>query len=377
MTQYKPLAQGMFIKGREQYSKEDAIIYTALKMFEQYGYDVIEPPTVEFYDVMAASGDSAKQSMIKFIDPFGDIMVLQADPTLSLAHYMSKHNVVLRKFAMVSSIHRAYTIHSKRYEHFKQIGIEVFHDGGHYDEEVIELACKTLQHTCGNQFVLEFGHVGFVPALLTGLNVPVSDVPSLLSAIMLKDVPSLDAITMNYPVLARTTILDVIHWFGSVADVGERIAPFQLPDQCIDIVNTCKAYVMYATTLVDESNVIFDLSTLRSQEYYCGFTMCAYSNTSATPILSGGRYQYMNQNTKMPMHAIGFGVDVSKLAAISPRQQVAIKNIAIITQPALKGKALMLANTLRNATTRVHVLFDNETDISMMDEVIPLHKEHL
>jgi ATP phosphoribosyltransferase regulatory subunit HisZ len=92
MTQSKPLAQGMSIKSRDQYSKEDALIYGILKQFETYGYDVIEPPSIEYYDVMAASGALAQQTMIKFIDPFGDIMVLQADPTISLTHYMSKQS---------------------------------------------------------------------------------------------------------------------------------------------------------------------------------------------------------------------------------------------------------------------------------------------
>jgi len=69
MTQRQPLAQGMSIKGKEIYSKEDALIYTTLKCFDSYGYDVIEPPSIEYYDVMKSSGKQAQQNMIKFIDP--------------------------------------------------------------------------------------------------------------------------------------------------------------------------------------------------------------------------------------------------------------------------------------------------------------------
>lgn len=375
MTQSKPLAQGMSIKGRDQYSKEDALIYGTLKLFESYGYDVIEPPTIEYYDVMHASGASAQQNMIKFIDPFGDIMVLQADPTISLAHYMSKQAIGLRKFAMVSSIHRAYTITSKRHEHFKQIGIEVFHDGGHYDEEVIELAIKSLKQAKVEDFILEIGHVGFIPTLLSSLEIPVSEFDKVSEIIMAKDGPAMDEFTLNYPTFTRSILMDVMSWFGPLKNVLLRVSRYELSQACLDIIRSCETYVTFASTQMDSQQIILDLSTLKPQSYYRGLTLTAYSNQSASPLLSGGRYEYLISDTSTAMSAIGFGMDVSRLAYVSSLTPPSLKNIAIRAMVHQKQQALLRANELRTSTTRVHVLVGDNVDVSTMDEIIDLTQE--
>jgi ATP phosphoribosyltransferase regulatory subunit HisZ len=62
-------------------------------------------------------------------------------------------------------------MHSKRHEHTKQIGIEVFYDQGLYDLEVLELALKALTYAQVSNVVVELGHVGFIPTLLQSLSI--------------------------------------------------------------------------------------------------------------------------------------------------------------------------------------------------------------
>jgi ATP phosphoribosyltransferase regulatory subunit len=371
MTNSKPLAQGMSIKGRDQYSKEDALIYGTLKLFETYGYDVIEPPSIEYYDVMHASGVSAQQSMIKFIDPFGDIMVLQADPTISLSHYMSKQSSnALRKFAMVSSIHRAYTMHSKRHEHFKQIGIEVYHDDGIYDEEVIELALKALSQAQVNDVVFELGHVGFIPALLASLNLSNTEIENLTQIIATKDGPAMSQAISSYSKETQDILNQVMTWFGPVSQVTQQIEKVTLNETCLDMVNHLKSLVKYASSIMPSTQMIMDLTTVKNQSYYSGLTLTAYSNEVTQPILSGGRYVYEVSEESSKMNAIGFGIDVSLLARVSHLTPSKFKNIAIISDVKDKEEAFRKANDLRTSSTRVHVFFSQDVDVSMMDQVI-------
>lgn len=376
MTNTKPLAQGMSIKGRDQYSKEDVLIYTALKLFESYGYDVIEPPSIEYYDVMHASGVSAQQSMIKFIDPFGDIMVLQADPTISLSHYMSKQsNKTLRKFAMVSSIHRAYTMHSKRHEHFKQIGIEVYHDQDVYDEEVIELALKALSQAQVKDVVFELGHVGFIPELLASLNLSSNEIENLTQIIAFKDGPAMQNAIQNYSKATQQILTQVLTWFGPIEQVSKQLEKVSLNETCTQMVTHLKSLVEYAASLNFTNQIIMDLTTVKNQSYYSGLTLSAYSNEVTQPILSGGRYEYEINGELEKMNAIGFGLDVSLLSRVSHIAPPKLENIAIIANVKDKEKAFKKANEIRTSSTRVHVIFSEDVDLSMMDNIITLTEE--
>jgi ATP phosphoribosyltransferase regulatory subunit len=376
MTNVKPLAQGMSIKGRDQYSKEDALIYGTLKLFETYGYDVIEPPSIEYYDVMHASGVSAQQSMIKFIDPFGDIMVLQADPTISLSHYMSKQpNKTLRKFAMVSSIHRAYTMHSKRHEHFKQIGIEVYHDQEVYDEEVIELALKALSHAQVKDVVFELGHVGFIPALLTSLDLSTIEIENLIQIIASKDGPAMKLKIQDYLKETQDILNQVMTWFGPIEQVSKQLEKVTLNETCSQMVDQLKSLVDYAKSLNYTNQIIMDLTTVKNQSYYSGLTLTAYSNEVTQPILSGGRYEYEINGELEKMNAIGFGIDVSMLARVTHLTPPKLENIAIVAKIEDKERAFKKANEIRSSSTRVHVLFSKDVDLSMMDDIITLTEE--
>jgi ATP phosphoribosyltransferase regulatory subunit len=376
MTQRQPLAQGMSIKGKEIYSKEDALIYSTLKCFDAYGYDVIEPPSIEYYDVMKASGKEAQQNMIKFIDPYGDIMVLQADPTMSLAHYMSKQSdTSLRKFAMVSPIHRAYTLQSKRHEHFKQVGIEVFYDQGNYDEEVCELALKAIQMTQINDVVIELGHVMFIPTLLQTLNVPFVLIEQMIPLIQAKDIPLLEKTLVECPHKVQTIIKHAMMWFGPVEEVIEKVkteikdaALLQIVDELIYLAN-------YLKQQDPSANVILDLTTQKSLSYYQGLTISAYSTMSSQPLLSGGRYTYKEEASTQPMSAIGFGLNVALCAKLSSIQPQKASNIAIITTPEDKLKALQKAKELRDLHHRVHVMYDNQLTLNGYDEVIVMKED--
>jgi len=378
MTQRQPLAQGISIKGKEIYSKEDALIYTTLKCFDSYGYDVIEPPSIEYYDVMKSSGKEAQQNMIKFIDPFGDIMVLQADPTMSLAHYMSKQrDSSLRKFAMVSSIHRAYTLQSKRHEHFKQVGIEVFYDQGNYNEEVCELALKALQMTQIKDVVIELGHVLFMPTLLQTLSVSSQLIEQILPLIQAKDIPLLEKTMGECSEHVQSVLKKAMTWFGPVEEVNEKIRSdideatlLNIVDDLTHLANTIK---QQDPTV----NLILDLTTQKSLSYYQGLTLTAYSAKSTQPLLSGGRYEYKEDASNQSMSAIGFGLNVSLCAMLSSIQPQKASNVAILASPENKHKALQEANELRARNHRVHVLFNHQIESNDYDEIIFMTKEHV
>jgi ATP phosphoribosyltransferase regulatory subunit HisZ len=93
------------------------------------------------------------------------------------------------------------------------------------------------------------------------------------------------------------------------------------------------------------------------------------------PILSGGRYEYRMIEERDVMKGIGFGLDVSLLARVSSLHPPSFKNIAIKANINDKERAFRKANELRASNKRVHVIFSEDVDTSMMDEIIILKED--
>ena len=278
---------------------------------------------------------------------------------------------------MVSSIHKAYTMHSKRHEHTKQIGIEVFHDQGLYDLEVLELALKALSYAQVDHVIIELGHVGFIPTLLQSLHITHESFVALKEAIKLKDLPAIEALASNFPPSTQAILNEVITWFGDFDEVFSKINEFKLNQELMNIVHEL-AYLTSSIRATNSAlNIIVDFSTVKSQTYYSGLTVTGYSDETTEPILSGGRYDHIIEHNEVPMSAIGFGINVSTLATISKIQPPKLYNLAIIADPRKPKIAFDYANTLRTSTKRVHVIFDDQTDLSAMDEIITIKKENL
>ena len=73
------------ITGPECYIKKQ-MEEKARKIFESRGYHVIETPTIEFYDVFSSGKNILSQeSMFKFFDKEGRILVLRPDMTVPAA----------------------------------------------------------------------------------------------------------------------------------------------------------------------------------------------------------------------------------------------------------------------------------------------------
>ena len=109
--------------------------------------------------------------------------------------------------------------------------------------------------------------------------------------------------------------------------------------------------------------------------YYQGLTITAYSPQSAQPLLSGGRYEYKEEESSPSMTAIGFGLNVALCAKLSTIQPTKMSTIAIITTPENKLKALNKANEYRALGNRVHVMFEDEIESNDDDHMIVIDKE--
>ena len=79
------------IYGRECHLKRD-ITDRLLHQMELYGFDMIETPTLEFFDIFSAErGTAPSKNMYKLIDREGNTLVMRPDITPSIARCVAKY----------------------------------------------------------------------------------------------------------------------------------------------------------------------------------------------------------------------------------------------------------------------------------------------
>lgn len=76
----------------ECYTKKD-IEMNIRDLFRAYGFNEIESPTIEFFDVFSSEIEHfAQESMVKFFDQKGRILVLRPDITVPVARITATKN---------------------------------------------------------------------------------------------------------------------------------------------------------------------------------------------------------------------------------------------------------------------------------------------
>ena len=133
------------------------------------GYDEIETPTYEYYDAFQSGvGSYMQESMIKFVDSMGRILVLRPDMTVPIARVAATKlgSGIKHLFYIQNSFATAAPAFGKAGE-FTQAGIELIGDKSYKaDAQVIALAIKALIKAGLKSFTIDIGQVAFFKGLV-------------------------------------------------------------------------------------------------------------------------------------------------------------------------------------------------------------------
>ena len=141
------------------------------KIFHAYGYQDIETPTFEFFDVFSKQvGTTPSRELYKFFDRDGNTLVLRPDFTPSIARavsmYFQKEELPIRlcyrgnTFVNNSS-------YQGRLKESTQMGVELLGDASaDADGEIIALMVELLKATGLKDFQISIGQVDFFKSLV-------------------------------------------------------------------------------------------------------------------------------------------------------------------------------------------------------------------
>ena len=143
-------------------------------LFVGRGFSEVMTPGMEFYDVFHADTMAIPaESMYKFADAKGRLLVMRPDSTMPIARLvatrMQNARLPLRLY-YAQDVYRFHHGLSGHYDQMFQAGVELIGAAGERaDLEVLSLAAEALRQSVGEGFRLEIGHVGFFQSLMRQL----------------------------------------------------------------------------------------------------------------------------------------------------------------------------------------------------------------
>ncbi len=302
------------------------LIQKLKREFFLWGYDEIETPTFEYYDVFVGDTSSyLQENMIKFFDLKGRIMVLRPDITVPIARIAATKLMNERDILRLCYVQNAFGVReyneSSRSE-YTQAGVELLGLGGcSADAEVISLAIHSIL-TAGLQgFKLDIGHAGYFKGLVEGLGLNEQEIEELRKLIDTKNTVDLEFALTRLKVAKedKERILALPELFGEreviakAREIGKGEACQKALDNLEGILDILEDYGF-------AQYLSIDLSMLHNLNYYSGVIFRGITNEIGVPVLSGGRYDTLLSEFGRSAPAVGFAMGIKRMMIALEKQ---------------------------------------------------------
>ncbi len=289
-------------------------------IFQRYGFDPIETPVIEYWDVLRGKyGEEAESKLVwRFNDPFsGREYAFRYDLTVPLARYLATHRNTLLPFKRyhIGRVWRHERPQKSRYREFYQCDVDIV--GSPYpeaDAEILNITIDVLDSFGFRDYVIRVND----RRLLRGIFEVELGIREVYPVYITID--KLDKIGKEEVLKRLSSMLDR----GRVKCIEEVLAMRGEPYKVLEMVSerfggieVVKEAVRYLEEMLDYvkdvSKIMLDLSMVRGLEYYTG---PIYETVVEKPrigsLAGGGRYDELIGlflGRKVPATGTTIGVD--------------------------------------------------------------------
>lgn len=300
------------------------------RVFEKYGYEDIETPTFEYFDVFSKEvGTTPSRDLYKFFDREGNTLVLRPDFTPSIARaaamYFEEKDMPVR-LCYQGNIFINNSSYQGRLKESTQMGIEFIGDSAvEADVEVVSMVIELLLEAGLTEFQISMGQVDFFKALIEEAAMDQATTETLCTLISNKNFfgveELLDGLTLR-PGL-KEAFLQLPQLFGNT-EVLKRARELANNGRARDAIRRLSSI----QTLLEEKGydkyISFDFGMLSKYQYYTGIIFHAYTYGTGEAIAKGGRYDNLMAHFGKPEPAVGFGLAMEQLMSALSRQNLNI-----------------------------------------------------
>ncbi len=294
----------------------------------EFGYDEIETPTFEFFDVFSNEiGTTPSRELYKFFDKEGDTLVLRPDFTPSIARCAAKYFMESDEAIRLSYAGNTFTNNSLlqgRLKESMQMGAELIGDASvQADAEIIALTCESLFHAGLSDFQISVGNVAFFKGLCAACGLDEETELELRDYISGKNYFAaqdlLEAKSIDADAAAR--LLSVSDLFGQ-EDILDKAMDTADNEQSRQAVERLRALIDVLKLYGVDKYISFDLGMLSKYNYYTGVIFKGFTYGVGDAIVKGGRYDRLLSQFGKDAPAVGFVILVDDLLNAMQRQGV-------------------------------------------------------
>lgn len=286
--------------------------------FMMSGYDEVETPSFEYYDVYSESNALKQERMIKFFDPNGRILALRPDFTMPIARLcatrMEGAELPLRLCYVGSAFGNDADAQSQRRE-FTQAGVELLGlPGAKGDAEVIALAIVAMKEAGLTDFQIDIGQVEFFRGLMDQVGMNERDAEQLREYVEQKNELAIELMLKNYPmggeIKSDLQRLPMLYGGPEVLDEAQAISSHPRCRAAID--NLREVYALLEAFGLSDY-VSIDLGMVQAIGYYTGVIFKGMTGALGYPLLTGGRYDHLLRAFGRDLPATGFALGVKEI----------------------------------------------------------------
>lgn len=346
-------------------TRKAAIQNRILEIFHLYGYQDIETPTFEFFDIFNESRGSVKaKEMFKFFDRDNHTLVLRPDETPAIARCVTKYFTEEDMPLRLCYLERTFinnTSYQGRLKEAAQTGVELIgDDSSDADAEILAMVIRALKAAGLTEFQVELGEVDFFRGLLEEAGMDEEMEEKLRELIENKNYFGVEELVMEQPIPQelKDAFLKLPELFGSLEDIQAAREFTKNPRalRAIDRLEEVNRILEYYDL---SEYVSYDLGMLSQYQYYTGIIFKAYTYGTGDYIVNGGRYDKLLVQFGKDAPAVGFGISVDDLMLALSRQKidtpVRVVNTMILFEPESREQAIQLAKHFRDTSMPVQL----------------------
>lgn len=350
----------------EECARKLAVQEKIQKVFHLYGYENIETPSFEFFDIFKKErGSVGTREMYKFFDRDNNTLVLRPDMTPSIArcvakYYMDESGPLRLSYLGPTYINRA--SYQGRLNESTQTGVELIgDDSSDADAEMIALVIDALKSTGLKEFQVELGQVEFFRGLVEEAGMTEETQEQLREMIENKNYFGVEEVLTE-----QTMGEDLKRLFLKLPELFGNIEQVRLARSMTSNARALKAIdrLERVQEILDSYGlgdyVSYDLGMLSKYTYYTGIIFKAYTYGTGEYLVNGGRYDKLLVQFGKDTPAVGFAIVVDQLMMALSRQKIETKvnivNTAIVYERSARKTAIGLACEFRSSQQAVQLI---------------------
>ncbi len=296
-----------------------------------YGYEQLETPTIEFFDVFSNEvGTTPSRELYKFFDKEGNTLVLRPDFTPSVARVASRYfrgeTAPLRFCYRGSAFYNHASDLQGKLRETTQIGAELMNEPSvHADAEMIALLIESLLSTGLQEFRISIGNAEYFRGLCREADLSAEDEAELRDAISRRNYFAAEDLlkSRGYDRSVRDKFLSFADFLENGQELGRLLESAgsertrEALERLISLDGVLREYGV-------ADHVNYDLSLLSKYNYYTGVIFKAYTYGTGEPVAAGGRYDRLLSFFGMNAPAVGAMIAVDPLMEALRRQKIEV-----------------------------------------------------